>query len=360
LLAIKQIQLTQFKNYTAAAFTFDRRVIGICGKNGIGKTNLLDAIYYLCFTRSYFARQDNTHASHGMVGFRLAGSFEREGKLDTVTAVLREQSKKEVTLNEAPYSKMAQHIGYLPCVMVAPDDVEIVNGAAEERRRFLDALLSQISQDYLQRLVQYNRILQQRNSHLKLLSQESRPADELLEVYDEQLVSTGTLISEHRKSFLHAFIPSAEKFYQQISRESYAVGLRYDSTVQNADYLQMLRNNHARDIYLQRTSVGIHRDDITFLLDGRPFKQIASQGQRKSLLFALKLAEYSALRDVKGFAPILLLDDIFEKLDAARMHNLLQWVCQQNDGQVILTDTHCERLENALTALQTDYQLINL
>ena len=360
MLAITKIQLTQFKNYQAASFSFDRRVVGICGKNGIGKTNLLDAIYYLCFTRSYFARQDFVNAAHGTVGFRLAGTFVREGQNDAVTAVFRDQSKKEFSLNEVLYPKMAQHIGYLPCVMIAPDDVEIVNGTAEERRRFLDALLSQISQDYLQQLVQYNRILQQRNSHLRLLSQEGRQPDELLEVYDEQLVAVGTVIGATRQAFLKDFIPSAQSFYNQISGEPYAVDLRYESSLNGDDFLSLVRRNHARDILLQRTSVGIHRDDISFLIEERPFKQVASQGQRKSLLFAIKLGEYSAIKAVKGFAPILLLDDIFEKLDAGRMHNLLQWVCQQNDGQVILTDTHCERLENALRELQTDYQMISL
>jgi DNA replication and repair protein RecF len=360
LLRLKNISLTQFKNYPQATFQFNERIAGICGKNGVGKTNLLDAIYYLCFTRSYFSRSDIQNVSTGMQGFRLWGQFAVDGSDNHITCVLRENGKKEFSFNDDAYSKFSEHIGRFPSVIIAPDDVHIITGGGEERRRFLDALLSQIDRNYLSALISYNKILQQRNSLLKSFAETRRTDESLLEVLNEQLSRPGTVIFNKRKSFLTSFIPLIQHFYKRISGEAYNVSVVYESQLLHAGYETLFHQFRDKDLVLQRTGAGIHKDDLEISLNGQIFKTMASQGQRKSLLFALKLAEFETLKQNKGFSPLLLLDDVFEKLDQGRMQNLLEWVCKENDGQIFITDTHCERLKEHLEKLQVAYQLVNL
>lgn len=357
---LQQLTILQFKNYIQQRFQFTERITGICGKNGIGKTNLLDAVYYLGFTKSYFTKTDAANTHHGAVGFRIEGVFEKETRTDTVVCILRETGKKEFYYNEQPYEKMAHHIGRFPAVFIAPDDVHIITEGSEERRRFMDALFSQIDSLYLQQLMEYNKVLQQRNSYLKLLAERSVTDYSLLDVYDAQLVKTGSSIYEKRNSFLQQLLPLAGSFYQQIAGLDEGLELAYQSSLHNSSLQQLLQQNRDKDLYAQRTTQGIHRDDIAITFSGEVFKTTASQGQRKSLLFALKLAEFEMLKLAKGFAPLLLLDDVFEKLDAGRMHNLLQWVCVQNSGQVLITDTHKERLQQHLSALQKPFKIIEL
>ncbi|HEX4851573.1 MAG TPA: DNA replication and repair protein RecF, partial [Puia sp.] len=355
---ISNISLVQFKNYEKAFFEFNERIIGVHGYNGVGKTNLLDAIYYLCFTRSYFSKSDLTNVTQGSAGFRLEGNFELGGENHHLVCILRETGKKELLLNGEAYDRFSSHIGKFPCVMITPDDSVIITGGSEERRRFLDALLSQLDKAYLQNLIDYNKIMQQRNRFLKSVAEKQPMDSSLLDVYDQQLASIGQLIFESRASFLQDFLPVAAKNYKKISGTDELVEIFYDSQLHHGSFAQLLRKHRERDIILQRTGVGPHKDDIELRLKGQPFRQIASQGQRKSLLFALKLAEYEFLKTAKGWAPILLLDDDFEKLDALRMHNLLEWVCLQNDGQVFITDTHQERIIDHLRQLSTQNQLI--
>ena len=360
LLQLRNISVTQFKNYPARSFSFNERVVGICGKNGIGKTNLLDAIYYLCFTKSYFAKTDTLNVQHGMQGFRIEGEFDKDAKSEKITCILRETGKKEFSVNGQLYDKMADHIGEFPCAMIAPDDVEIITGSSSERRRFTDAILSQVDHTYLLQLMTYNRVLLQRNGLLKSWGEHGRKDLTLLDVLDQQLVQTANYVFEKRKKFLANFIALVQQFYRQISGEPYTITLQYQSQLLQDSLQNLLERYRERDIIMQRTNAGIHKDDILFNLEEKNFKSVASQGQRKSLLFALKLAEFETLQKAKGFAPILLLDDVFEKLDEQRMHNLLQWVCQLNNGQVFLTDTHCERLRQTFTSLQTPQQLVQL
>ena len=351
-------------------------MIGICGLNGKGKTNLLDAIYYLCFTKSYFTKTDGLNSAFNTDGFRLEGITppilhkENENgdvkiltdkdKPSTIVCIFRSAGKKEFLLNDVPYSKFSNHIGKFPTVMIAPDDIELIAGGSEERRRFIDTVISQIDQEYLQQLIIYTKVLQQRNSLLKKFAESGKMDSDLLEVLDNQLLQPGNFIYSKRKDFTQQLIPLVQQFYNQIASNDEIVSLQYESQLNSNDFITVLNTCRQKDFLLQRSNGGIHKDDISIELNGQLFKTTASQGQRKSLLFALKLAEFELLKLNKGFAPILLLDDVFEKLDDIRMQNLLHWVCNENKGQVFITDTHKERLEEAFKGLKTSYQIIEL
>jgi DNA replication and repair protein RecF len=365
MLSLKNISVLQFKNYSDRSYNFTERIIGICGKNGAGKTNLLDAIHYLCFTKSYFTRQDANNVQHGNAGFRLEGHFELHNNPDSyreekAVCILRETGRKEFSVNENPYDKFSQHIGRYPCVVIAPDDAELITGDSKERRTFLDALLCQLDAEYMQHLIVYKKILEQRNSLLKSFAETGGRNFELLDVLDEQLIKPGDYIFDKRKEFLVSFLPITKHLYNDISRQSEDVNLFYESELLQASFSELLKINRNKDCIAQRTTSGIHRDDLDIQLNNQPFKNIASQGQRKSLLFALKLAEMEVLKKEKGFAPLLLLDDVFEKLDEDRISNLLNKVCVENDGQVFITDTNEERLRSHLSELSVAFEMIQL
>lgn len=360
MLRLQQLSLLQFKNYNNRVFAFSERIVGICGNNGVGKTNLLDAIHYLCFTKSYFTRHDYPNVQHGNIGFRIEGDFELKEKQEKAVCILKETGKKEFSINDNPYDRFSHHIGRYPCVIIAPDDAQLITGGSEERRKFLDSLLSQLDPDYLQELIAYNKVLQQRNSLLKSFAEYGTHDPELLKVLDEQLIKPGDAIFDKRKKFLISFLPLVKQSYQEISQQEENVNLFYESELLNNSLADLLQANQTRDYAAQRTCCGIHRDDLDIRLSEQDFKNIASQGQRKSLLFALKLAEMEVLKNEKGFAPLLLLDDVFEKLDESRISNLLNKVCVENDGQVFITDTNSERLTSHLENIGASYQLIRL
>ncbi len=360
MLRLNNISLIQFKNYQNRSIQFTERIVGISGRNGVGKTNLLDGIHYLCFTKSYFTRLDGNNILQGHNGFRLEAEVELWDKHEKVICILRETGKKEFSVNGQLYEKFSQHIGHYPCVIITPDDIQIITGGSEERRRFIDTLLSQIDADYLQQLIAYNKILQQRNSLLRSFAETGNKDLSLLNVLDEQLLKPGEQIFEKRKEFLISFLPSVRQLYNEISKQFENVNLFYNSELLEASFSELLKAGQTKDIMIMRTTAGTHKDDLEFNLNGQAFRNIASQGQRKSLLFALKLAEMEVLEKEKGFAPLLLLDDVFEKLDEERITGLLQRVCLENDGQVFITDTSEERLVQHLDPLSTSYQIIEL
>ncbi len=358
--SLKHITLTQFRNYSIAEFSFPGRITGFCGKNGIGKTNILDAIYYLCFTKSYSGRTDSSSVKSGFSGFRIEGQFERNESSHQVVCILRETGKKELSIDNEACTKFSTHIGRFPAVMICPDDINLISGGSESRRRFLDTLLSQISAPYLENLIRYTKIMAERNSLLKKMADIQVNDDTLLDVLDHQLAETGEYIYLVRKQFMEGFVAGTLGFYKLIAGKKEDMEVRYKSSLGTQPFVDLLRQNRTKDILLQRTGIGIHRDDLEFFLQEQPFKTIASQGQRKSLLFALKLAEFNTLKTKNGFPPLLLLDDVFEKLDEKRMMNLLHWVCEENEGQVFLTDTHKQRLLEIMENLSVPYQLIEL
>lgn len=359
MLILNRISLTHFKNYSQAEFKFNKNVVAISGQNGKGKTNLLDAIHYCCLAKSYFSTNDQISTMFGMSGFRIEGNFELDTKSQNVVCVNR-GNKKELSLNGVLYEKFSHHIGLLPLVVIAPDDIDLVTGLAEIRRKFIDMLLCQLNPDYLRQLIRYNKLLQQRNSQLKLMATNLATPPEVLEILDQQIIPVGTDIFMERKKLMEKLIPLAESFYRRIAGTEENAFVAYQSTLEKDSFETLLIAGREKDIITQRSNYGIHRDEVLLMLESKLFRHVASQGQRKSLLFALKLAEFELLKDSKGFAPILLLDDVFEKLDGIRMNHLLEWVCSDNNGQVFITDTHSHRLEEALDSVDIDYQAIEL
>lgn len=360
MLNLQSISLFQFKNYSSRNFDLPERIMGICGNNGQGKTNLLDAIHYLCFTKSYFTRLDANNVQQGKSGFRLEGRFILHDNPEKTVCVLRENGKKEFSVNDQPYDRLSKHIGRYPCVVIAPDDAELITGRSEERRRFLDSLLSQLDPDYLQHLISYTRVLQQRNSLLKNSAETGQRNEALLDVLNEQLLTPGNYIFDKRKEFLVSFLPMVKRVYQDIARQQEDLSLFYESELLQTNFSDLLEATRQKDYFSQRTSCGIHRDEIEINMGTQPFRTIASQGQRKSLLFALKLAEMEVLTKEKNFPPLLLLDDVFEKLDESRISNLLYKVCMANEGQVFITDTNEERLRQHLERVGAKFGIIGL
>ncbi len=336
---LSHITLTQFRNYSQRAFSFPGAITCITGPNGSGKTALLDAVYYLCYTKSYFSAQQQQTVQTGTDGFRVEGAFGDE----RITCIWR-GGKKEVSANGVPYERVADHIGRHAAVMIAPDDMALINEGSEGRRRWIDAILSQTDRDYLERLMIYQRVLLQRNAWLKMQATNPSATRAELEYYDAQLLETGTYIWIQRTAFFNQFAKLLEDFYGRLSGGNEAVAIAYESELNRMTLGTLLIQSFEQDLRLQRTTKGIHRDELVFTIGGMPLRQYASQGQKKSFLFALKLAQYAYISMQLGQLPILLLDDIFEKLDQRRMEALLTIIQGPAFGQVLLTDTHAERV----------------
>lgn len=342
---LSRISLTHFKNYASQAADFAEGINGVVGPNGMGKTNLLDAVYYLCMCKSRFPLSDRLLVQHEASFFRLEGRFLREGKPENVTAKYALGRKKEVDRDGAPYERISEHVGRYPVVMIAPDDIQLAMEGSEERRRFLDNTLSQIDAQYLTKLILYNHILRQRNA---LLRQDV--FDEgLLRAFDEQMLTPAAYIYEKRARFAERFAPLFLEHYAAISGGQEQVSCAYRSQMQESPLADLLRDNRHKDQRLQRSTSGAHRDDLQFLIDGYSVKQFASQGQLKSYVLALKLAQYETLRSETGQPPILLLDDLFAKLDRGRVERLMTWLGERSFGQLFISDTELERL-SAVTA----------
>ncbi len=343
---IKNITLVQFRNYSSGSFAFAEPITCITGPNGSGKTNLLDAVYYLCYTKSYFSSYQQNSVQKGMDGFRVQGTFDHKG-YDEIIACKWKQGKKELSADGTEYEKLTDHIGRYAAVMIAPDDMELINDGSELRRKWVDSILSQTDREYLERLMRYQRVLLQRNAWLKLHYLNPPSNSPELEYYNSQLVGDGTYIYQKRLEFIDKFIPLLREYYKQLSSDKEQIQVAYESNLTEKPLAQWLEQSFQNDLRVQRTMRGIHRDDWTFILNDISLKSFGSQGQKKSFLFAMKLAQYTYLNNVQGHKPILLLDDIFEKLDQNRMEALLRIIRGDGFGQVILTDTHAGRVVEA-------------
>jgi len=342
---LTQLSLLNFKNYVQADLNFLPGVTVFAGDNGAGKTNLLDAIHYLSLCKSYFNPIDGQQILQGADFFMINGAFLKEEQKDTVSCAVKRNQKKQFKRNKKEYQRLADHIGLFPLVMLSPYDTNIIMEGSEERRKFVDNVISQTDHQYLDELIVYNKTLLNRNILLKNIADTGKYDPALLEVFDEQLVSSGNIVFQKRKAFMATFTDIFNRHYQYLSEDAERVELIYDSQLLQDDFAVLLKRSTERDRILERTSVGIHKDDLQFSIHQMPMKKFGSQGQQKSFLVALKLAQYSFLYQQKGYKPLLLLDDIFDKLDEKRIHKLMQMVSDNNFGQVFITDTNAERMQ---------------
>ena len=359
---LQQLKVTGFKNISAAQLDFSQRLNCFVGLNGLGKTNCLDAIHYLCLCKSHRGLPDRNLVKHGQDFFRLEALFQDEERASKVVAKFATGSRKEFERNGAAVERLADYVGLYPVVMIAPDDVSLVQEGSEERRRFLDTTLSQISSNYLQQLIQYNNLLRQRNALLKTFAEERRFDAALLSVYDHQMEAPAAVLYQQRREFLARFSPMLSELYALISgqRESAFIGYDTDAPLYGTTMVHLLESHREKDRALQRTTVGPHRDDLNMQLSDLQVKKYASQGQIKSYLLAMRLAQYEILRQEKGGSPLLLLDDIFDKLDAERVQQLIGLIIERDFGQIFITDAQKPRMEAVLAAFPGDHQVFDV
>jgi DNA replication and repair protein RecF len=337
---LEHLNLYNFKNHSEGNFKFGNEVNCFTGFNGSGKTNVLDAIYYLCMCRSYFHSSDSLNIKNGEQFFAIHGVFNTGSTKEDIYCGLKQGQRKIVKRNNKEYNRLADHIGLFPVVMIAPVDQELITGGSEERRKLIDSVLCQTDRTYLDNLTAYQRVLQQRNALLK-----NNQPDDSLSIWDEQLVQFGKEIYLKRKVFSEEMMLLFPAIYNQITGNSESGSFNYISQLAQADMAELLKTHYHRDRVLQYTSTGIHKDDFNFMIENTPVKRFGSQGQQKSFVISLKLAVYQYILQTNKTLPILLLDDIFEKLDDRRMNNLLTLVSGQSFGQLFITDTHQGRPE---------------
>ncbi len=385
---LEKLILTHFKNYASQSLTFSEGINCFVGLNGMGKTNLLDAIYYLCMCKSYFLSSDldviqfsSEQSDNGTIEpakradfMRLEGHFQKNNRREKIVAKVQPRKKKMIEKNDVLYAGLSDHIGFLPVVMFAPDDTLLAKEGSEERRRFIDTALSQIDNQYLTNLIFYNKILEQRNALLKKKDENGANVsamhktvtaslarqEEVLDVYDEQMNNPAQYVFEKRQAFIDIFTPVFNTIYNKISGEREAVKIIYNSALVGDSLTNLIKKSREKDRILQRTTVGIHKDDWVFEIDDKPLKRFGSQGQLKSFVISLKLAQYEILRGAKQETPILLLDDIFDKLDDERVHNFLQLIVNQSFGQIFITDTRAERINDIIKKLNPDFKIFTI
>lgn len=357
---LQQLSVINFKNYAEAELSFSDGVNAFTGDNGAGKTNLLDAIHYLSLCKSYFNPIDSQQIKQGADFFIINGNFNKNNKHEKIACAVKRNQKKQFKHNKKDYERLADHIGLFPLVMISPYDTSIITEGSEDRRKFIDNVLSQTDHHYLDEVIAYNKVLNSRNAFLKLIADTGRYDPHLLEVMDEQLIIAGNSIFKKRKAFMEGFTEIFNRHYQFLTEDAEKVELVYESQLLQDDLSALLKKSIERDRVLERTTAGIHKDDLQFIIHGMPMKKFGSQGQQKSFLIALKLAQYTFLTREKGFKPLLLLDDIFDKLDDKRVTKLMQMVSDNDFGQVFITDTSITRVHNIFTAMDVPIKLFKV
>lgn len=353
---LKKLVLINFKNIAQAEITLSERLNCFVGDNGAGKTNVLDAVYYLSMSKSALTMTDGQSVRHGEDFFVVEGTYAGDSGLsDTVNCSFLRRSGKVLKLNGKEYDRMADHVGRFPVVMVSPQDSVLITDAAEERRRYLNAFLSQLDRDYLASLMRYNAVLAERNRFLKSSSDE-----QMLQIYDMQLADHAARIYERRRDIIERMRPLVAEFYRQLSGDREQVEIEYRSELASASMGELLLASRERDIVNGFTTSGVHRDDMSLRIGGYPLRKYGSQGQQKSFLMSLKLAQYRILTEVCGERPLLLLDDLFDKLDTSRVENLLTLVAGDDFGQIFITDCNRSRLETILSRAGEKYALFTV
>ena len=348
---LEKIVISDFRNIQLQELEFSPNVNCISGNNGEGKTNLLDAIYYISMTKSAFAASDKFNFRHGTEEFSLAGTYRMENGLSSRFALkMNSKGEKKIRRDDKPYQKISEHVGVLPIVMVSPADVSMVSESGEERRRFVNAVLSQMDREYMSSLQQYNRLLMQRNRMLKDMDVDRS----LLEVIDMRMAALAEPVYQARRKFVEDLKPIVSEYYKTLSGGSEIVDVEYDSELSGTSLDKILASSFEKDRILKYTSAGVQRDDFIFTMNGHPIRRHGSQGQQKSFLVSLKFAQYEIMKKNYGFAPILLLDDVFDKLDMSRISNLLQMVASNDFGQIFITDSNKVRMSGIVDRLTQD------
>lgn len=358
---LQNLNIANFKNYMEARADFSPKINCFTGDNGTGKTNLLDAIHYLSFCKSYFNPVDTQNIRHGENFFSIHGQFVRNGdSSDKVSCVQKSGERKLFKLNDKTYDRLADHIGAFPLVMISPYDRDLINEGSEIRRKLIDSVISQFDKVYLDDLISYNKALQQRNSLLKQFYDRHFFDPAMLEIWDDQLARLGTEIYAGRKRFIDRFIPIFQKYFDFISEGRESVSIEYESQLHDADPAGLLAETLEKDRALKYTTAGIHKDDLKFGISGYPVKKFGSQGQQKSFVIAIKLAQFDYTQEEKGYKPILLFDDIFDKLDEHRVQQLIKLVSENNFGQVFITDTQRSRIEQVFRVIDIDHRIFSV
>ncbi len=359
-LLVHALELTHFKNHRASSWQFNPKVNIISGNNGNGKTNVLDALHYLSLTKSYLNTNDSQNITHGESMALLKAKLARKGSEHVLDLGLKKGQKKKVRLDGKEIDRLADHVGYMPVVMITPMDRDLIIDAAETRRKLMDTTVSQNDKRYLNALMAYNRALTQRNTTLKYFASNRTYDAEMIGLYNEQLAHNASIIFEARKAFASELLPLLTHYYHLLSGGKETVGVRYKSALHESSMTDLLTENESKDRVLQYTSSGTHRDDLVFHLGEHPIKRVGSQGQQKSFLIALKLAQFEITKRHLGMPPLLLLDDIFDKLDEGRVANLLSLVHTEEFGQIFITDTHPERMLELSENLQLNHSTFEI
>ena len=356
---LKQISILNYKNLEQVELEFSPKMNCFIGQNGMGKTNLLDAVYYLSFCKSATNPIDSQNMMHDKDFFVIQGVYESEsGDREEVYCGMKRRQKKVFKRNKKEYSRLSDHIGFIPLVMVSPADTELIAGGSEERRRFMDVVISQYDKEYLEALIRYNKALQQRNT---LLKAEAEPDEELLAVWEEMMAMTGAVVYRKRCEFIDEFIPTFQTFYSHISQDKEAVNLSYESHAKHGSLLDQLKESRVRDRIMGYSLKGVHKDDLTMQLGEYPIKREGSQGQNKTYLIALKLAQFDFLRRTgSNTVPLLLLDDIFDKLDASRVEQIVKLVSGDRFGQIFITDTNRDHLDKIMQKIEGEYKVFGV
>lgn len=357
---LQSLSLINYKNIAEAAYDFDPKINCFTGRNGIGKTNVLDAIYHLANGKSYFNPLAVQNIRHGEEFFVIDGTFEKDGRREQIVCSLKKGSKKALKRNGKVYDKFSEHIGFIPLVMISPYDSDLIIEGSETRRKFIDSVISQLDSAYLQELINYQKVLSQRNALLKYFALNHTFDRDTLSIYNEQLSNMALHIYEKRKQFIEEFVPIFNRHHQAITDSAETVSLVYDSHLHKGSLMDLLNENLQRDRVLQYTSVGIHKDDLLFEIDSHPIKKFGSQGQQKSYLIALKLAQFEFIKKQSGVLPILLFDDIFDKLDETRVARIVQMIDDKVFGQIFISDTHSERTEAIVKQTHQSYKVFTL
>lgn len=357
---LQDLSLINFKNYTQVDMSFSPKINCFIGSNGVGKTNLLDAIYYLSMCKSYLNPIDSQNIRYDEDFFVIQGDYILKDKHENIYCGLKRNKKKQFKRNKKEYQKLSDHIGLLPVVMISPTDNSLILEGSDERRKYMDMVISQYDKEYLNQLIKYNRVLAQRNKLLKDFYQNRNFDEDTIDIWDEQLINLGEKIHQVRVQFVEELIPIFQEYYTRISGNREVVQLVYDSQLFDGAFRVLLKNAMDKDRIVQHTTVGIHKDDLILTLNGYPIKKAGSQGQQKTYLVSLKLAQFDFIKKLSGIKPILLLDDIFDKFDRQRVRQIIELVAENHFGQIFITDTNSDRLVTILKDIEIQHSLFDI